>query len=115
METEKIKLIFFYEKWIEIEDSKKEKLKIQLQLFKMLFEMGIYERALELFDSISSENVVYLGPEYLFMFASIKHFNGEEKEAISILTKSIDICEDEASRALNMFRLLEFDLEEEAS
>ena len=41
--------------------------------------MGIYERALELFDSISCENVVYLGPEYLFMFASIKHFNGEEK------------------------------------
>lgn len=79
----------------------------------MLYEMGIYERALELFDSISCENVVYLGPEYLFMFASIKHFNGEEKQAISIMTKSIDICEDEASKALHMYRLLEFDLDEE--
>ncbi len=45
-----------------MEPSKKEKLKIQLDLFQILYEMGIYERALELFDSISCENVVYLGP-----------------------------------------------------
>lgn len=31
------------------------------------------------------------------------------------MTKSIDICEDESSRALNMYRILEFDLEEEAT
>jgi hypothetical protein len=49
------------------------------------------------------------------MFASIKHFNGEEKEAIGIMTKSIDICEDDASKALHMYRLLEFDLDAENS
>lgn len=57
--------------------------------------------------------MVYLGPEYLFMFASIKHFNGEEKEAIGIVMKCIDMCQDEEVKALFMYRLLELDLEEE--
>ena len=73
--------------------------------------MGLYTQALELFDEISSENVVYLGSEYLFMFAHIKHFQGEEREAISIMSKSIDISPDEETKALNMYRLLEMDLE----
>ena len=59
--------------------------------------------------------MVYLGPEYLYMFANIKHFNGEVKEAISIVSKSIEICEDDQTRALYMFRLLQFDLEEEGT
>jgi hypothetical protein len=57
--------------------------------------------------------VVYLGPEYLFMFANIKRFRGDEAEAIGIVSKSIDICQDEAGKALYMYRLLEMDLEEE--
>lgn len=39
--------------------------------------MGIYERSLELFNAIASENVVYLGPEYLHMLARIKHNRGD--------------------------------------
>jgi hypothetical protein len=42
------------EKWIEVEESKKEKLRIELELFSIYYELGIYEQALELFDSISS-------------------------------------------------------------
>lgn len=45
----------------------------------MYYQIGVYERALELFDSISSENLIYLGPEYLFILASIKHSYGERK------------------------------------
>jgi hypothetical protein len=81
----------------------------------MYYELGIYERALELFDLISCENIVYLGPEYLYLFASIKHFYGERKEAVSIMMKIIDLCQDEDSKMLNNCRILEFDLEEEGS
>jgi len=38
--------------------------------------MGIYGKALDIFEEISSENVVYLGPEYLYKLANIKHVNG---------------------------------------
>jgi len=47
------------------------------------------------------------------MFANIKHFQGDEKEAIGIITKSIDICQEESEKALYMYRLLELDLEAE--
>jgi hypothetical protein len=42
----------------------------------MYYDLGVYERALELFDEISCENIVYLGPEYLYILASIKHSYG---------------------------------------
>lgn len=113
-ENSLIKLIFFIEKWMERESSKKEKLKLELELFRTYYDMGVYERALELFDQISSENVVYLGPDYLSMLANIKHFNGEEKEAISILLKVIDIAQDEEARVMHSYRILELDLEEDS-
>jgi tetratricopeptide (TPR) repeat protein len=113
-ENSLIKLIFFMEKWMEREPSKKEKLKLELELFRTYYDMGIYERALQLFDQISSENVVYLGPDYLFMLANIKHFDGEEKEAISILQKVIEIAQDEEARVMYSYRILELDLEEES-
>jgi hypothetical protein len=46
------------------------------------------------------------------MYANIKHFNGELSEAVSIMTKIIDICQDAESKGLYLFRILEFNLEE---
>ena len=54
--------------------------------------MGLHQRALELFDQISSENVVYLGPDYLSILAGIKHFQGDDQEALAIYLKIIDIA-----------------------
>lgn len=44
------------------------------------------------------------------MFANIKHFNGEITEAVSIDNKIIDICQDDESKGLYLFKILEFNL-----
>ena len=36
-EENKLKIIFFYQKWSQIEPSKKEKLRLSLQLFKIYY------------------------------------------------------------------------------
>ena len=46
------------------------------------------------------------------MYASIKHFNGELSEAVSIMSKVVDICQDDVSKGLYLFKILEFNLEE---
>jgi hypothetical protein len=47
---------------LEREPSEKLKLKIELELFSLYYDMGIYARALDIFDQISSDNIVCLGP-----------------------------------------------------
>lgn len=44
------------------------------------------------------------------MFANIKHFHGETNEAAGIVSKIIDICQDDESKGLYLFKILEFNL-----
>lgn len=44
------------------------------------------------------------------MFANIKHFHGDTNEAVGIVTKIIDICQDDDARGLYLFKILEFNL-----
>ena len=108
-----LKKLFFTEKWTEMEPSRKEKLRLELALFEQYYGLGLYERALELFDQISCENIVYLGPKYLGMLASIKQFQGEEKEALGIYLKLVEMAPEIERKALFAYRVLELELEEE--